>query len=416
MWKDVFWKGGGEGKRITGYEKECLKERQKALFDKKGKEPKTGMYFSHAGYTGKRKGVSRMKHIKSSMLVIFLSLMILTMMAVYVPSARAGENPGHEIVRVPIFSTPMGSGLYEWWGIYERIFEKYHPWLRPIVQESPGFIYNLKMMANKKERWKEVIFAVNMPVMAAAEHAIKPFFDEPISGKPWKLLYPSNGCATSAFFWVTLDPEIKNMMDFDGKRLGVGLKGQINFGLWPTVAVETLGINAKLEYLGGAKAIDALLDGRVSAAQALVYYPHAQPPGKKLEAHPLATLQRVIASRREFYYVSYGPEWIDRMKQQKGYTLASTLKIEPGTLPKQTKELIAAGVEPSGWTVHETFPDEVAYEFTKFLIIHGNKLAKYTKIGEYFVIPEGTLSMKGFTEENTHPGAIRAFKEAGVWN
>jgi TRAP-type uncharacterized transport system substrate-binding protein len=331
------------------------------------------------------------------------------------PCEAIAQQTDHERVRVPVLTLPLGAGIYEWWASYERIFEANHPWLRVAAQETPGFIYNLKEMANNKKRWETCIFGTDRATQVAAENAIKPFFDKPIDVKPFKYLYPFNGCAKSTWLWVTLDPKIKSMMDFEGKRLGIGFRGQIAWGLRPTAALEALGVKAKLEYLGPLPSVEALLDGRVDAAQVSTYV-EVKAPGVDLPARPLATLQQLLASRRQFFYVSYDNNWIERMKDQKGYTIANATEINAGVLPKQDKRLVGIQCSPDGWAVHEAFPEDIAYEFTKFMIKHGQKLEKYSKVGEYFFIPKGFLHDFGFTEENVHPGAIRAYKEAGIWN
>lgn len=353
--------------------------------------------------------MKNLKHSSTSLLVI------LVMLSAFTLSVPAAEKKAHERVRVPILTLPMGAGVYEWWASYERIFEENHPWLRVASQETPGFVYNLKEMATNKKRWKTCIFGSSMALIEAGNHAIKPFFKERIPAKPWKYLYPIVGGGPTTWFWVTLNPKIRTMMDFEGKRLGVGLRGQVNWGLWPTVALETLGVKANLEYLGPFPSVEALLDGRVDASQINAITPLVKIRGKDLPVLPQAILQKLLASGRKFYYVSYDNNWIERMKKQKGYVLARAWEFKAGTLPKQEKTVVGIQAQPDGWAVHETFPEEIAYEFTKFMVEHGNKLAKYTKIGEYFIIPKGYLSKIGYTEENVHPGAVRAYIEAGVW-
>lgn len=356
-----------------------------------------------------------MKEFRPNSVAILGLLVISVVLTTSARAAPAAKETPHEKVRVPILTLPIGAGIYEWWASYERIFETYHPWLRVAAQETPGFVYNMKEMGRNKKRWKTHVFGTSEAVAASAEHAIEPFFRERINSKAFKYLYPIAGYGAATWFWVTLDPKIKTMMDFNGKRVGVGLRGQVNWGLWPTVALETLGINAKLEYLGPHPALDALLDGRVDAAQVNVYLAIVQPPGKDVPARPLAILQKLIASRKKFYYVNYDNNWTERLKQQKGYLLASPLEVEAATLPQQDKKVFGIQSIPSGWAVHETFPEEIAYEFTKFMVQHGNKLAKYSKMGMFFVIPKGLLKKMNYTEENVHPGAVRAYKEAGLW-
>jgi TRAP-type uncharacterized transport system substrate-binding protein len=337
---------------------------------------------------------------------------LLTLMIGTTPSMGA-EKKEHEKVRIPILALPMGAGVYEWWATFERIFEENHPWLRIAAQETPGFVYNIQEMANNKKRWKECMFGTSLPVTEAAKYGLAPFFKKPIPTKPFKYVYPTAGCGLSTWVWVTLDPNIKTMKDFEGKRLGLGLRGQINWGLWPTVATQTLGIKAKLEYLGPFPAVDALLDGRVQAAQINAYFSTIG----GLKPRPLAALQKIVASGRKFYYVSYDNNWIQRAKTAKGYLLAQPWDINPGELPNLDRKVVGIQARPAGWAVHESFPDELAYEFTKFMIVHGKKLAKYSKIGDYFDVPKKFfVPVFGFTNENTHPSSIKAFKEYGLWD
>jgi uncharacterized protein len=329
-------------------------------------------------------------------------------------TATAAEQSAHEIVRVPVLTLPMGAGVYEWWASFERIFEANHPWLRISAQETPGFIYNLKEMASNKARWRTTLFGTEYGIEVAAENAIAPFFDKPIDVKPFKYLFPLGGCGVSTWIWVTLDPKIRTMMDFQGKRIGLGLRSQVAWGLRPAEALQAMGIKAKLEYLGPLPAIEALLDGRVDVAQ-VSSYKQIKTADANIPASPQATLQQLLASRRTFYYVSYDSSWVERMKSQKGYTLGSNTEIAAGTLPNQDKTLAAIEAYPDGWAAHETFPSDVAYEFTKFMIKDGKKLAKYSNVGRYFFIPKGFLQSWGYTEENVHPGAIRAYEEAGLW-
>lgn len=329
------------------------------------------------------------------------------------PAAVNAETKAHKTVTVPILTLPLGANIYEWWANFERIFAENDPWLRIAVQETPGFIYNIKEMSRNKSRWKTTIFGTENTIQQAAENVIEPFFHKRIDTSVFKYLYPFQGCVSSAWLWVTLDPKIKTMSDFAGKRIGVGLRGQIAWGLRPTEALQALGVHAKLEYMGPLAAIDALLDGRVDAAQIGII---PKVPELGFPARPQATLQKMLASRRKFYYVSYGPEWIERMKKQKGYAVGQALEILPGSLPQQHGKLMGVTAVPNGWAVHESFPEEVAYEFTKFMIVNGSKLSKYTEMGKYFVIPKGILRRNfHFTEKNTDPGAVRAYKEAGVW-
>lgn len=309
-------------------------------------------------------------------------------------------------LRLPVLTCPLGCGIYEWWATYEKIFEENHSWLRVSSQETPGFVYNIKEMATNKQRWPSTIFGGSAPTTEGADKAIKPFFTERIPSAPWKYLYPISGRGVTTWAWVTTDPQIKSMKDFQGKRLGLGLQGQINWGFWPTVFLEAMGVKAQLEYLGPLPAIEALIDGRVSAAQVNAIL-------TKEKALPGAVVQKLAASQKQFHYMNWEPSAIAQLEKQKGYRAgALTVEIPAGFFPKQDQSIIGINTV-DGWMVHESFPEDLAYEFTRFLIKHGDKLGKYTAVGEFM----GSVKAKsvGFTEENTHRGAIRAYKEAGLW-
>ena len=63
-------------------------------------------------------------------------------------------------VRIPSLTAPFGAGITEQVVIFERLIAKRHPWVRLVAQESPGFVYNVKEMANNKKRYKTTTFLV----------------------------------------------------------------------------------------------------------------------------------------------------------------------------------------------------------------------------------------------------------------
>jgi TRAP-type uncharacterized transport system substrate-binding protein len=70
-------------------------------------------------------------------------------------------------------------------------------------------------------------------------------------------------------------------------------------------------------------------------------------------------------------------------------------------------------VEPSMTVVDDDFPEEIAYQLVKFLIENADKLKKY---GGFlmFQTPRGLADCTKWPAPPLHPGAIRAYKEAGL--
>ena len=59
---------------------------------------------------------------------------------------------------------------------------------------------------------------------------------------------------------------------------------------------------------------------------------------------------------------------------------------------------------------HVNFPEEVAYRLVKLAAANGQKLMLTMNIWQTW---SREMMVAGLSEENTHPGAIRAFKELG---
>jgi len=308
---------------------------------------------------------------------------------------------------VPIMSCPLGCGPYETDIVVARLISTTHPWLRIFPQETPGWAYNFKLMARDKQRWKDTVFENSTGSIWLGRKGIKPFFEEVTDVPGLKFLF-MEGILNHGQFMITLDPNIKSYADMKGKRLGIGLRGQSHWGGFAKVLLEAAGVteqNAKLDWLGTVGATDALLDGRVDVATGGI----ATEPSLKeiLQLHPVKVL---AASGRKFYYVAPGGELIDKVNKQYDAPFIK-LTIPNGTLPQQTAEIVVSA-DVGGKTVHESFPDELAYEITKAFVQTGIEAAKYQALAK-LMTPE--MFTFGLTEKNTHPGAIRAFKELGLW-
>lgn len=70
------------------------------------------------------------------------------------------------------------------------------------------------------------------------------------------------------------------------------------------------------------------------------------------------------------------------------------------------------GVDRGYTASHPEFPEELAYEVVKTVA----KLApRMASLNALWKISSPELMVNGLTEENAHPGAIRAYKELGWW-
>ena len=84
-------------------------------------------------------------------------------------------------------------------------------------------------------------------------------------------------------------------------------------------------------------------------------------------------------------------------------------KILPETASTQGVNWVFA---PAAMTVHKDFPEQAAYEITKFMMKSASKLPKYHAMLNVVASPEALLG--DWTAQDLHPGAARAYREAGL--
>ena len=276
------------------------------------------------------------------------------------------------------------------------------------AQETAGYVYNIKEMSQNKNRWDRTIFGTGANIFYLAENGVAPFFDKPIKVE-WKHLFADAVWMLNNF--ITLDPNIKSPADFKGKRIALGQRTGSEWAAKPTIILrEAYGItdkNAKISYLDAASAISALLDGRADVAIAGIITNSELNP-----ILPHRNLQEASASGRKIYYVEIGADVVARLRDKAGTPYIS-IPVPPNSLPQQGDRTLSLVGNQGFHSAHPSFPEELAYEVTKQVIQAAPKVAKFGGLGTIFRDPQ--ILTAGLTEQNTHPGAIRAFKEAGLW-
>lgn len=313
---------------------------------------------------------------------------------------------------VTVLTCPMGCGAIEGYTIFGSYAGKEHPWLAIQAQETPGYLYNIRELAQNKNRWKNTIVETEDTIIQLFFHGgkeeLKEFYPEPIKIR-WKLLYGETWW-TQGMWFVTLDPKIKTPADMKGKRIGLGLRTQSDWGADARIFLETgYGItskNADIRHLGPVAASEAMLDGKVDIV--------SMGMGTDAEfknwvvAGPFKLLE---ASGRKLYFVGISKEAIDKVNKRYKTTYQSVM-VPKGTLKGQEAEFLT-GVDRGYTAVHPEFPDDLAYEFTKLMLKLRPRIADVHAMWK--TLTDMTI-IHGLTEENCHPGAIKALKEAGLWD
>jgi len=312
---------------------------------------------------------------------------------------------------VTVLRCPLGCGIVEGDTILGSFVAKEHPWLVYQTQETPGYIYNVREMAQNKTRWKTTLFGTEDTIIQLGAHGGSPelqeFLPEPIKIK-WKLLF-GEAWWTQGMWFVTLDPNLKKIADLKGKRIGLGLRAQSDWGMDARLFLEIgYGItskNADIRHLGPVQASEAMLDGKVDVA---VMGMGTDPFGKNwLVAGPMRLLE---ASGRKLYYIGMDKEAVEKVNAKYGTTYM-TITVPGGTLPQRSDPLLV-GVDRGYTSAHPEFPEHLAYEVVKTVA----KLApRMGELNALWKVSSPETMVNGLTDENAHPGAIRAYKELGWW-
>lgn len=312
-----------------------------------------------------------------------------------------------EIRKFRLLMAPEQSGVYHAYAILQSRAEDHHPWLRPINVETGGFNYNVTYIGRNPDQWKDTMFGSATVLEWAAKKGVKPFYNEPMAAaEDFQII---GGMGSTGNFWVTFDPAIRTPNDFVGKNVSIGLLTQNEWGMYPRMLLDGWGLTKKLKSLnplGPLKNIEALLDGKVEVAFMVSFFA----PDMK-EIITAAPFNQLLASNRKFYYVDVPTEMIEGYNKMIGANF-NIRRFRPGALPNQPTPFTTLGDEMTV-SAHKSFPEDLAYEFTKLWVKMGPIVAKYNALGKVWT-PEGIAGPAKAEPQRTHPGALRAFRELGL--
>ncbi len=300
-----------------------------------------------------------------------------------------------------VISAPFGTGSYVLGAALEQVVNGNSSTIRLSHSESPGFVFNHNQLTRDEALRKTMIVGSGIGVNAAAVAGETPFESK---AEAVKLIANYN---LGTYFLATLDPNIKSVQDLEGKSVGLGRRPQINW----TVQAEALlkigsGVNpGRIQYLGIKEAIDALLDGQVDAAIAGGYL---DPISNSMQLAPQT--QEFVATGRNITFLPWAPEAVEKVVAAGMPMVAVTLPA--ASVPGRTEDF-PSFADTVSWTVHADFPEEAAYEITRLIIEHVEKFGDYHALGK--LMSRESLPY-GWPVEEIHPGALRAYREAGILN
>lgn len=346
--------------------------------------------------------------MKKSTISLVQSLLLSAALALGMTSGA--EAAGSQMI-VPMLACPLGCGIVQTDTLLAAQMARANAKVLPAAQETPGFMYNVRAMAQKK-RWKNTIFGTEDTVIQAAFQGGRPELKKFVPHKipiKFKLLY-GEGIVAQGKFYVTLNPNIKSIADLKGKRISIGLPTQSDWGMSAELLLRYgYGItpqNTSIRHVTPAVMTQQLIDGNTDAALVALITNSDQ---KVWWTNDLTS--KLAASGKQIHYLPVSKKAIAAVNKKFGMTLLD-VDVPAGTLPDQKTAFLAGGNRIYE-AVHPDFPDHAAYELVKAVAKFGPELKK-TKEGLWkFWSPANMVA--GLSDENVAPGAKKAYQELGWW-
>ncbi|HEX5463354.1 MAG TPA: TAXI family TRAP transporter solute-binding subunit [Burkholderiales bacterium] len=304
--------------------------------------------------------------------------------------------------RVSLLTAPFGTSSYVLGAALQDISNKTKAPVRIDSSESPGYVFNIKKLASDADARKSTMVGSGKGLLSLAAEGGKPFDKK---YKPLKLI----GNYNLVSVWLaTLNPKIKTIQDLAGKHIGLGRATQINWTIQPQKIIQAgYGMGSDkihISYLGTKESVSALLDGHVDAA---VVGGYMNPFTHKFVLSPQTT--QFMASGRKVYFIPWDKDAVEKTVKKTGVAMI------PLTLPANTidgqSEALPVFADTNGWFVSEDFPKKEAYEITKMIIQNVGKFASYHALGK---LMSKKALVVGFSEQQISPGALKAYREAGI--
>lgn len=289
---------------------------------------------------------------------------------------------------IVIGSSSVGGSYYLYAGGLAAYLSKNAKSLQATARTTRGSVENARLLDRKA-----IDFAfVNATVLYQQRHALEQFkgqASQEVRGVALVDLAPTH--------WVTLqDANIRAFEDLKGKRVSIGAAGSGGANT-ATMVLRTLGLlgQVRVQQLGFEESATNLRDGNLEAFAA----------GSALPMPAVADL----ATTKHIRLLTISPDVI-RQLQKEDPAIEMTV-IPPGTYRGVDTPTTTIGT-PSTLVTHSGLPDEVVYEVARHLLTPDTRQYMKTIYHAWDANPGAELWSR--IEVPLHPGALRAYREAGL--
>jgi TRAP transporter TAXI family solute receptor len=323
------------------------------------------------------------------------TLGVLTLITLASSATQAQEK-----TKVDLITGPFGTGSYVLGTAVEKIVSKHSDKVQVTSSETPGLVYNAKQMNKEPDMKKNTVMAFTTGIDYLATTGQKPF-KQKLPGV--KLI--ANYLLGSVWL-ATYDPNIKTAADLEGKTIALGKAPQILWTIEPMHIIKNgweMEDKINIERLGTKAAAQALLDGRVDAA-IIGGYSNSETG----EFKPSPQTVELLAGGKTLYHIPWGKDAVQKTKDSG--VVMSHITVKAGSIPGQEKD-IEGFFDAIAWVAYPELDEEAAYNVTKTLIANVGEFGEFHALGK---LMSAKSMAAGWAPEDIHPGALRAYREAGV--
>ena len=332
-------------------------------------------------------------------LIIGSIYLILALLALPILTACTETTPG--TYEIEIYGGKAGQSAYLAAIALADIINENSTWLRATGIESANITSNFQLLVNEPERRANTLI-VSMPEF----HIFASEGREPFTTQYDGLRFTAvTSCVVMGF--ITLDPNIKTVADFEGKRVSIGAKSMVTLVEEFQMIFESAGVldEVDLEYLGFSEGVDALRDELIDATPAIV---NLTSPPDQYTPSPFMT---EIMATRTVYFISFDSKDVTHMLGIIGPVQTESI-VPAGSLGEtQTEPWITLGTA-SGFAADKEVPDDVVYEICRIIYENADKFQEYGQSLGF--ISQETMADWGLPEKDIHPGALQFYKDKGM--
>jgi uncharacterized protein len=331
------------------------------------------------------------------------ALLLGAMVAFLAPAALTTPVAAQDKTVVDFLGARYGAYSFTVMYAATAILNKNSDTIRGVVQEAFGAADNLKRLDQDKELRKHAFAVTTIPAMyGALQGKPKELFPTPITGMK-QVFNQANFCTWMA----TTDPNVKTIEDLAGKKFDAGPYGNF-MGIIGDSILEAYGVKDKVGQLLHTADQPAQYDGFTNGKVDGILAGSTVAGEGKVEFN--GTVQKLLAARK-VYPISLSKEKVKGISKLSGIPF-SACEVAAGSSTPDAPAFISTQFA-GNVVAHEDMPEDLVYQIMKQIIEHVDEFGKYSAQAKEAMSKE-SLAAINVPVADFHPGAIKAYREAGL--